>query len=52
MGARNGSLKWTKTFKVDISSDLVYDALLAGCQNCYLREVINNHEDTIIQMLG
>jgi hypothetical protein len=28
------------------------DALLAGCQNCHLRESINDHEYIVIPMLG
>jgi hypothetical protein len=39
-------------FKEELSSGLGCDALLAGCQNCHLRESINNHEDIVIPMLG
>jgi hypothetical protein len=28
------------------------DALLARCQNCHLREPINDHKDKVIPMLG
>jgi hypothetical protein len=32
----------------ELGGGLDFDALLAGRQNCHLRESINNHEDTII----
>jgi hypothetical protein len=40
------------TLKEDLSIDLGCDALLVGCENFHLRESINNHEETIITMLG
>jgi hypothetical protein len=38
--------------KEELGGDLNYDALLSGCQNYHIRESINNHEDTVIPMLG
>jgi hypothetical protein len=38
--------------KEEIGSGLGCDTLLVGCQNCHLRESINDHEDTIITILG
>jgi hypothetical protein len=40
------------TLKEELNSGLDYDALLLGCQNCHLRELINDHEDIVITMLG
>jgi hypothetical protein len=40
------------TCKEDLSGGLNRDSLLARCQNCHLRELINDHEDTIIPILG
>jgi hypothetical protein len=39
------------TLKEDLSSGLDYGTLLIGCQNCHLRESINDHEDTVITSL-
>jgi hypothetical protein len=38
--------------KEEISSGLGCDTLLAGCQNCHLRESINHHKETVITMFG
>jgi hypothetical protein len=38
--------------KEDIGGVLGCDALLVGCQNCHLGELINEHEDIVIPMLG
>jgi len=39
-------------FKEELGGGLSCDALLAGCQNYHLRESINDHEGTVIPMLG
>ena len=36
----------------DLGGGLGCVSLLAGCQNFHLRELINDHEDTVIPMLG
>jgi hypothetical protein len=40
------------TFKEEISNGLGCDDLLAGCQNYHFRELINEHEDIVIPVLG
>jgi hypothetical protein len=40
------------SFKEELGSGLYYDALLEGNQNRHLREVINNHKNTVISPLG
>jgi hypothetical protein len=39
-------------FKEELSGGLDCDSLLVWFQNFHLRELINNHEDIIIPMLG
>jgi hypothetical protein len=38
--------------KEELSSGFGCDTLLTWCQNGHLRELIDNHKDTIITMLG
>jgi hypothetical protein len=40
------------TLEEELGSDLRYNTLLASSQNGHLRESINNHEYTVISMLG
>jgi hypothetical protein len=48
-----GSPKCTHTCsKKSLDNGLDCDTLLAGDQNGHLRELINNHEYTVISMLG
>ena len=38
--------------KEDLGHGLSCDSILAGCQNGHLRELINNHKNVVIAMLG
>ena len=40
------------TLKDEISHGLTCDSLLAGYQNCHLGELIKNHKNIVISMLG
>jgi hypothetical protein len=40
------------TLKEELNNDLHCDTLLAKCQNCHLRESINDHKFIVITMLG
>jgi hypothetical protein len=44
------TIGWTKTCSRTYC--LGCDDLLAGCQNFHLRELINDHEDIVIPMIG
>ena len=38
--------------KEEIGCGLIYDIILVGYQNGHLRELINNHKNAVVSILG